>query len=268
MQALQLLNQGKLDEAIESAIQLVRDNPTQAKAREILVELFCVAGDLARADKQAETILVQQPELAMSTSLIRQLLRAETARRECWNDGRVPEFIGEPDELCKETLSALVSVRNGNPAEALEILEKLEEQRSPRAGLLNGKAIEDIRDADDFCAHILEVLTSTGKYYWIPISSIQSLEFEPVTRPRDLLWRQCHLTVEDGPDGVVYVPALYVNTDSTKDSPERLGRATDWIGEEGEPVQGVGLRLFLADGEECSIMEIESMSIEQAPSLS
>ncbi len=84
MHALQLLNEGKLDDAIAAAIQFVRENPAHAGAREILVELLCVQGDLVRADKQAEAILVQQPEAAMAATLLRQLIRAETARRECW----------------------------------------------------------------------------------------------------------------------------------------------------------------------------------------
>lgn len=264
MQALQLLNEGKLDDALQSAIQLVRDKPGQAAAREILVELFCIQGDLVRADKQAEAILVQQPEAAMTATLLRQLIRAETARRECWLDGRVPEFVGEPGDACEATLAALVALRSGNPSDAVQLLEDYENQRPERSGECDGTAFEDFRDADDFCANILEVLTSTGKYFWVPIDKIQRLQFEPVTRARDLIWRQCHLIVDDGPDGVVYMPSRYVHTDLTQDSAERLGRATDWLADEGVPVQGLGQRLFVADERECGMMDITALSFEQS----
>lgn len=263
MQALELLNQGKLDDAVEAAIQFVRDNPAHSGAREILVELFCIQGDLVRADKQAEAILVQQPEAAMTASLLRQLIRAETARRECWQSGRVPEFIGEPDDSLKTALKALVAHRNEDPAEAHSLLSQLEERRTDRRGECNGKDFDDFRDADDFCANMLEVLTSTGKYYWISMDKVEKLQFEPVNRARDLIWRQCHLIVDEGPDGVVYVPTRYINTDHAKESPERLGHATDWLGNEGAPVMGIGQRLFLADEQELGIMEIESMSFVQ-----
>lgn len=263
MQALQLLNEGKLDESVESAIELVRNEPANTAAREILAELFCLKGDLVRADKQLESILMQQPEAAVTSSLLRQLIRGETARRECWTQARVPDFVGEPSEMDRKSLLALVAHHNGDATEAHKILSESEQQRPALSGKCNGQQFQDFRDLDDLCMGILEVVTSTGKYYWVPFGRIQQLEFEAVSRPRDLLWRQCHLVVEDGPDGVVYIPALYVNTDSATEGPERLGRSTDWIGQDGEPIQGKGQRLFLVDEEERGIMEIETLQFDQ-----
>jgi type VI secretion system protein ImpE len=260
MQALQLLNQGQLDEAIASAIDAVRNQPGDAAAREILAELFCLRGDYERADKQCEALVVQQPQAAVAVSLLRQLIRAETSRRECWRDGRVPEFIGESGEACQQTLAALLAFRAGDAAESIKIVDKLEAERPATPGTCNGEAFDDIRDLDDLCAYIWEVLTSTGKYYWIPTNRILSAEFAPVTRPRDLLWRQCEMSVEDGPSGVVYIPALYVATDQSQPSAERLGRATNWLEEDGLPVRGVGQRIFLVGEHEVGIMEVESLA--------
>lgn len=262
MQALTLLNQGKLDEAADAAIDFVRNHPGDAGGREVLAELFCLRGDLERADKQCETILVQQPAVALSASLLRQLIRAETARRECWRSGRLPEFIGEPGEVCQQTLSALLAIRSGEPAQASHILSDLLEKQTPHSGTCNGQAFADFRDLDDVCAGIWEVLTSTGKYFWVPIERITNAEFTPVTRPRDLLWRQCNLSVADGPDGVVYIPALYIDTDPSQPTPERLGRATNWVEEQDAPVRGLGQRLFLVGEEELGIMQIESIAFE------
>lgn len=261
MQALDLLNQGKLDEAIDAAIESVRNEPGNSGAREILAELFCLRGDLERADKQADTIVVQQPQSAMTAALLRQLIRAETSRRECWNDGRVPEFIGEPDEACKQTLAALVAMRTGNHEEAASILEQVDEQSSNLSGNCNGKSFDTFRDLDDCCTAIIEVCTSTGKYFWVPASRVHLAEFAPVSRPRDLVWRQCELTVDDGPTGVVYLPALYINSETSDDVAQRLGRATNWIENDGEPVRGRGQRTFLIGEEEVGIMEMQTLGI-------
>jgi type VI secretion system protein ImpE len=264
MQALKLINEGKLDEAIESATESVRNSPTDTGGREILSELFCLRGELDRADKQCETIMLQQPQAALRSSLLRQLIRAETARRECWQQGRVPEFIGEPDESCTATLKALISLRSGLPQEASDELAELHDRLSTRSGNCNGKAFEGFRDLDDCCLGIFEVLTSTGKYFWIPTSRINGIIFDAVSRPRDLLWRQCQMSVDEGPDGVVYVPAIYVQTDASCTIEERLGRATNWIEADGEPVRGIGQRSFLVGDDELGIMDIETLTFDSA----
>jgi type VI secretion system protein ImpE len=259
MQALKLINEGKLNEAIEAATDYVRNAPTDTGGREILAELFCIRGDLERADKQCETIMLQQPGTAMRSSLLRQLIRAETTRRECWQQGRIPEFIGEPDETCQATLKALIAMRSGLPHEAVETLAELEAQLPERVGTCNEKEFSGFRDLDDTCLGIVEVLTSTGKYFWIPTSRISSIDFEAVVRPRDWVWRQCQMSVDDGPDGVVYIPAIYVHTNADSTTEERLGRATSWIENDGEPVRGVGQRSYLVGEEEFGIMEIQSL---------
>ena len=50
------------------------------------------------------------------------------------------------------------------------------------------------------------MLTSTGKYYWIPMERVEMIEFHDPARPRDLLWRRAHMVVRGGPDGEVFLP--------------------------------------------------------------
>jgi type VI secretion system protein ImpE len=257
--ALKLLNQGLLDEALESAKNMVRERPTEIDAREVLAELLCLKGEMERADKQLETIVLQQPQSSITAVLVRQLIRAETARRECWSEGRVPEFVGAPDAICEQSLAAAVAMRAGEHSRALQIIEAIEEQRSAISGKCNSQAFSDFRDLDDSCLAIMEVLTSTGKYFWIPISRIQSMEFSPVARPRDLLWRQCQMRVEDGPDGVVYIPALYQRTRTSSDPAALLGSSTDWLVEDDHPILGIGQRVFAMGDVELGIMEIKTL---------
>lgn len=259
MEALKLLNQGLLAEAIEAAKNTVRDHPTELEPREIFAELLCLKGDLERADKQLETIVIQQPQASITAVLTRQLIRAETARRECWKDGRVPDFIGQPDWVCEQSLSAAVSMRAGEHDRALQIIEDIEQKRPAICGLCNGQEFDEFRDLDDSCLAIMEVLTSTGKYFWIPFSKIQSVEFSTATRPRDLLWRQCQMRVADGPDGVVFIPTLYQNTRNSTDTAALLGNSTDWLVEEGQPILGVGQRVFAMGEVEIGIRELKTL---------
>ena len=82
-------------------------------------------------------------------------------------------------------------------------------------------------------ASFFEVLTSTGKYFWIPLERVELVEFRPPERPRDLLWRPVHMIVRGGPDGEVYLPVLYAGSAADADDQIRLGRTTEWRGDAG-----------------------------------
>jgi type VI secretion system protein ImpE len=121
-------------------------------------------------------------------------------------------------------------------------------------GTCDGNPCHDFRDLDDQLSCILEVLTSLGAYYWIPISQVESIEFHEPTRSRDLIWRRTHLSVRDGPDGEVYLPVLYPGAAAEPDDLIRLGRQTDWRGGDAAPVRGVGQRTFLVGDTESDLL--------------
>jgi type VI secretion system protein ImpE len=190
----------------------------------------------------------------------RQLLRAEVARRQLFRDGRVPEFLGEPTPAQRHALAALVALRGGDMAEAARLSAEAEAARPRVAGTHDGHAFADMRDADDLLAGSFEVLTSTGKYFWIPIERVASVEFHAPRRPRDLMWRRASMSVNQGPDGDVYIPAVYAAPEGTADESLLLGRSTDWVGPEDGPVRGLGQRTFLVGEEAAAIMELKTLT--------
>jgi type VI secretion system protein ImpE len=257
MTAKQFFDAAQLAEAVAAAVDDVKKRPTDESCRWFLCELLCFVGELDRADKQLDLIASQDPQAVAGVSLFRQLVRAELARREVFREGRVPEFLGAPDPILRAHVAALIELRSGHQARAGEILAQARDQIHPAPGVCDGTPFDEIRDLDDVCAPFLEVLTSTGKYYWVPLSTIASLEFRPPKRARDLLWRQADLSVNGGPNGEVYVPCLYAGTVDSSDQQLKLGRATDWIGE--DPVRGVGQRMLLVGETDKSILEITNI---------
>ena len=127
------------------------------------------------------------------------------------------------------------------------------------AGEANGKQIDDFRDADDLHAGFFEVLTTTGKYFWIPTERVATATFHPPARPRDLLWRRATMEVREGPDGDVYLPVTYGNDDPTLAAEippgprDRLARGS------GRPGPGHRPAHFLAGDDALGIMEIASL---------
>jgi len=259
MIAKDLYHEGKLTEAIKAMNDEVREHPADTHRRGFLCELLCLVGNLDRADLQLDTMSDQDPQVMAGISLIRQLIRGEQHRRQFYKDGRVPEFIGEPTEHLQLHLQASIALREGNVAGALETLVDAEAARPKCSGTWNGNAFDDLRDLDDLTASFFEVLTSTGKYFWIGTEQVVSMTFRAPSRPRDLMWRPCHMDVRDGPDGEVYLPSIYVGTDALEDERALLGRVTEWTGGDGAPVRGLGQRTFLAGEQAVPILALESI---------
>ena len=181
------------------------------------------------------------------------------ARQQFLDEGRVPEFVADPSPVFRLHLEASIALREGKPAEAAEMLTQAEEQRAKVSGTCDGQSFDDFRDLDDLVAPLFEVFTSTGKYYWIPTENIELVEIHAPERPHDLLWRRAHMVVADGPDGEVFLPALYPGTCQSEDDQLRLGRGTDWTGEEGQPIRGVGQRMLLVGEQEKAIMQLKEI---------
>lgn len=259
----ELFQAGKLTEAIQAALEVVKKNPTDIERRGQLIELLCFAGEMERADKQLETIGQQHPDALVGVSMLRQLVRAENARQQFFNEGRVPEFLGEPTEALKDYLAASIAIREGNAAEAAEKLAQAESKRTPVAGTCDGQEFSEFRDLDDMCAGYFEVLTSTGKYYWVPLERVELVEFRAPERPKDLLWRRCNMKVEDGPEGEVFIPAIYAGTHKLADDQLRLGRGTQWVEEGDAPVRGQGQRTFLVGDHDIPIMQMTEITFRR-----
>ncbi|MCE9533641.1 MAG: SciE type virulence protein [Planctomycetes bacterium] len=256
----ELFKQGKLVEAVNAALQEVRTNPTDRGKRLLLSELLCFTGDLERADKQLDMLAQPDAPDLVAIARFRQLLRAETARREFYEQGRLPDFLEQPTPVLMLCLEASIRIREGKPSEAAELLREAEVARVKPRGTLDGTPFEDFRDLDDLSSPYLEILTANGTYYWIPIETIESAEFPAPVRPRDLLWRRVHLQVRGGPEGEVYTPALYPGSHKEADESIRLGRGSEYR-DAGGFTRGAGLREFLAGENVHSALSLKNFEI-------
>jgi type VI secretion system protein ImpE len=258
-----LFRAGALDAAVAAANDAVRKAPTDVDARVLLAELLIFTGNLDRADVLLDAASALEPSAALVISEFRQLLRAETARRQFWREGRVPEMLGTPTEAQHASLAAIVAWRAGDRETASRQADIAETCRPKTQVRIGEQTYLDFRDADDLCGGNLEVLTTTGNFYWLPISGIETILFHPPRRPRDLAWRRADVSVARGPDGTVYLPALYADVDSPASDALRLGRETVWT--DIAPVCGSGQRVFLAGDQGLGIMELTELRFGSVP---
>ena len=251
--AKDLYQQGKLSEAIQYLNDFIKANPPCVDERVFLATLLLFSGELMRIDILLDQAGLISPELTISLSLFRQLVRAEKWRSEVFTQKRSPEFIGTPPLWLKQTLLSLPPNNDDNVIT----------QIPPIIGHHNDQAFSDIRDLDDICAHFLEVLTSTGKYFWIALTQIDEIVFHAPKTARDLYWRQATLSVIDGPEGDVFIPAIYYNSFTASDNNLKLGRASDWQAAGNGNTYGIGQRCLLLSEEVIPILQLSNIVIQR-----
>jgi type VI secretion system protein ImpE len=226
--ARQLFQAGKLNEALRALAAEVRDNPSDARRRTFLFELLCFAGEYDRAEKHLNVLADTNQQAEMGAILYHSALHAERLRLEQFRSNKLP---------------------------ALEPTRQF-------SGVLNGQEFESIVDADPRIGARLE-LFAAGAYLWIPFEHIISIELQPPSKLRDLLWAPA--LVRTGPSfkdkelGEVMIPVLYPSSFADTNDSVRLGRETHWQEiEGGEPIP-IGQKLFLVDGEEFPLLEVRKI---------
>lgn len=233
MNARELFQAGKLNQAVQALGVEVRDNPTDVRRRTFLFELLCFQGEYDRAEKHLHLLADATPDAQMGAVLYFSALNAERLRLETFQKKDYPAIAAIPND---------------------------------RGGTLNGKPFQSLDDADPRVGARLEVFAA-GAYLWIPLAHVESIETEAPKRLRDLLWLPA--LVRTGPAfkgtelGEVLMPVLAPSSAKRSDDNIRLGRATEWAELHGQAVP-FGQRVFDVDGEEVPILEIRKVEFTPA----
>lgn len=228
-----LVDEGRLDEAIQALGAELRDDPADVRARTFLFEVLCFAGEYARAETQLDVVARGSREAELGALLYRSALHAERTRQELFAAGR--------------------PARGGDGA--------------PVRGRLNGREFASLTDADPRLGARLEVFAA-GQYTWIPFAQLASVQVQAPARLRDLLWAPARVQASPAYPGAelgeVLLPALCPLSWRHADGEVRLGRVTDWD-EEGGAVVPVGQKLLLVDGEPVPFLEVRELEIHPHP---
>lgn len=260
MEAKQRFEAGDLAGALEAVTAEVKSRPTDAIPRTFLFELLCFAGELDRAQKHLDAIGQIESQSDWAVQVYTNILHAERARRRLFSDGLRPEFFLDPPLYVQLHLDAINRLREGRGGEAKELLDRAEEGRATNGCEVNGRLCDAIRDCDDMLAPFLEIIILRD-YVWVPWEQIRELELAEPERPRDLIWLPARLVLTDGSQRRGYLPTLYCGSHQHSDDRVKLGRMTDWLGGETEPVRGVGLHTLLAGDHAVGLLDLRSVRL-------
>ena len=256
------LDNGDLTGAVESAINLVKTNPTDPAARTFLFELSCFSGNWDRAEKQLEVIGHQDVNAMIGAKIYQQNFKAERDRMAYFSDGRKPETLtGSPPHMT-DLLEANNRVREGNIAEARQLLDDVETKRPAYSCTVNGEGFSDIRDYNDLTMCVFEVIFKDA-YIWLPFEYIERIEFFKPKSLRDLFWIQANVELTNGTNGEMFFPALYSGTWKSENDQIRLGRMTDWRDLGDDLFIGEGMKLYWMDGKDRSLLDIQTIEFNR-----
>ena len=233
MTALDAFRAGRLSEAVEALGIELRHHPSDARRRAFLFELLCFSGDYERAVKQLDVLGSVSQEAELGALLYKGAIRAQRERDSLFADNAFPL----------------------DPA-------------PPVRGTLNGKPFESLEDADPRIGARLECFAA-GKYLWLPLAHVAQITMHPPTSVRDTLWPTAHVRTGPGFRGMelgqVLLPVIAAGTTAHADEMVRLGRVTDWVPLPDGGDAPVGLKYWLVDGEEFSLLELRDLLIEAPP---
>jgi len=246
MSASELFRSGKLREAIDAQIAKVKAQPANNPARFFLFELFLFSGELDRARKQLDVLRYDDPQHLAAVKQYRDALEAEVKRRAVFAGAEHPKGLTDGPAHVLQRFEALAALARGDAAEGKRLLDEANAAVPALAGTIDGVAFEGIYDADERFGTVLEVFGAGGIYSWVPLESIESITMNPPAAPRDVILRPANLILKDGIEGDVLLPGLYPDSWRSADGELQLGQATEWLGADGEPSRGVGVRQFLA----------------------
>lgn len=260
MNANELYRAGKLQAALDAQLLEVKANPGDMNRRLFLFELASFGGDLDRARRQLDLVHYDKPELEQAVSLYRMCLDAEQARRAFFAGGPPPNFFGEQPAHVGQRLEALTCLRSGRPADAARLVQEANDAGPALKGTLNEQPFEGMRDGDDLFGTVLEVF-SQGRYFWVPLELVDSLQSNAPQFPRDLLWMPGRIVARNEAAGDVFLPTVYPDSHGHSDEAIQLGRSTDWPETEGL-VRGIGGRSFLAGENVVALLEVRQLEFE------
>lgn len=261
MESKELLDSGRLEEALEQTADRLRKKPAHVHLRTLLFELLCFQADFARAEKQLDVVANSSGDVKMelAVQVYKNVLASERVRQSVFEGDALPKLLLEPPEYVDRYVVLLKKTRQADGL--AQWVEEAEESFPEFSGRLDGKPFQSLRDGDDRLAPILEVLHGSD-YLWVPFGQIRKIEIEEPRKLRDLIWIRARVETVGEPLGDVFLPVLYPGSAAHRDQNVRLGRLTDWQSRHDVMVIGQGRHNWLVDGREVPLPSVRRVEFD------
>lgn len=258
MVGAELLEPGRLSEAIERVAAEVKAKPRDPAARTFYFELLSLNGELDRAAKQLDVLNGAAGDLGAGVSVYAGAIQAEKERRQFFHGGPRPRVLAGP-AYAGAYLEAVEQHAAGNSEAALARLQEGAQERSLN-GTLNGDEVHELSDSHDLLGPFVELVVEQ-RYAWVPWEAIQSLAIPQPKYLRDTVWTPASLKLHSGDQGEVLLFSLYVDSYLQGDE-IKLGRRTVWEQTPAGYTVAYGQKVIAAGDRDWPVLEIRSLEVE------
>lgn len=267
------LGDRSLSETLAELQQRVRTQPSDAKLRVFLFQMLAVLGQWDRALTQLQVAGELDAGTLAMVQMYREALACEAFRRDVFAGTRTPVVFGSPEPWVAHLVEAHRLAAQGESAASQELREQAFEAAPAIPGrLVVGRLVGDelrtetvefewLADADPRLGPMIEAVVN-GRYYWIPLARIRSIDLEPPSDLRDLVWTPVHFTWENGGEAVGIIPTRYPGSESNDDDGIRLARRTEWVDAGDDLFHGMGQRMLATDAGEFPLLEIRQIVMD------
>ncbi|MGI9949256.1 type VI secretion system accessory protein TagJ [Vibrio hyugaensis] len=251
------LAEGKLTEALEVLIENIKASPKDAALRSSFIELLCIDGNFERADEQLIQAIKLFPEYLSGASQLRHLVKAAQARKDFSLGAATAQFVGGNQTSNKLLVEFNLSLKNAEFIDAYNLANELEQQRVKKSYTQGSAIYDDVRDIDDQLGGYIELFSTAGNYFLVPIANIKLFEVKEPSSLLEQIWRPVEFDIEGLGEGEGHMPLTYIGSQTDA---QKLGRETDWqqLGDQ-ELFIGLGQKCWLVGEAALPIFDLKQL---------
>lgn len=261
MIAEEFLQQGDLDNSLQALQQNIRERPSDPALRIFLFQLLCINGDWHRALNQLQLTGELDPINLPMVQTYRNAIACELFRQQVFAGRLSPLVFGDPPDWIALLIEALRLIAQGETDPGMRLQREAFDQAPANPGTMDNEPFAWLADADQRIGPVLEAIIS-GHYYWIPMHRLRSVELEPPSDLRDMVWAPARLQFENEGITVALIPARYSGTEGSDDGALKLGRKTLWQEPMAQFYTGLGQRMLVTDSSDHSLLSIHTIRFE------
>ncbi|HEY3853915.1 MAG TPA: type VI secretion system accessory protein TagJ [Verrucomicrobiae bacterium] len=258
MQAEDQLRAGRVQEALQTLQEQVRQQPGDVQLRVFLFQLLSVLGQWDRVLTQLKVLGDLDHQALLVSRVYEHVVRAELLRREIFVGKSSPVIFGEPEPWMASLLHGNELAARGDFTAAQECLQEALDAAPGTPGSVNSTPCQWMADADLRLGPMLEVVIGK-KYFWVPFFRIKEWRLQPPKHIRDLIWLPVEFVWTNGGQAAGFIFVRYPGTEAAEDGELRLARKTDWHQKAEGLSFGAGQRMVATDGQDFAILDIRSV---------
>lgn len=258
-------NQGALDQALLQAQTALKAKAGDETLRFLIVQLYLLGNQYEKALTHLgllEQSAAQDMHKAFSLHCYRQITQALSSRQLFFNQRKLVEV--DVSQVSERELQALLR-RLAGETDLGDHLDADELNRQARVSMIEGGSRQgEWLDPDDLLRGFVECISPQGVYRLIPIAQLESLSFEPPSKPLDCLLQRVTVSWKATPStSARQETLLHINHYPFAPEGNVDLNTTDWDTQRlPSGVVGVGQKVFCLDDELIAVSQLSHVEFE------